>query len=88
MKRIFENTWPARRARKRSGSASSSLNTTTASAPMAPFLVAPKESTSTPRRQVASAGAQPSAAIALAKRAPSMCTRRPYSRAIPISASS
>ena len=81
MKRILENTWPARRARKRNGSASSSVNTTTASAPIAPFLVAPNDSTSTPRRQVTSAGRQPSAAMALAKRAPSMCTRRPYARA-------
>ena len=49
----------------------------TASAAMAPFLVAPNDSTSTPARHVASAGEQPSEATALAKRAPSMCTAKP-----------
>jgi hypothetical protein len=44
-------------------------------------LVPPKHSTSTPAFQVISAGATPSEATALAKRAPSMCTRRPCSRA-------
>ena len=48
----------------------------------------PNDSTSTPRRQVTSAGRQPSAAMALAKRAPSMCTRMPYARATPMSSSS
>ena len=43
----------------------------------APALVAPKESTSTPHFQVASAGEQPRCAMALAKRAPSMCSFRP-----------
>ncbi len=45
---------------------------TTASAPMAPFLVAPKESTSTPDCQVTSAAVAPRFASALAKRAPSI----------------
>ena len=58
--------------------ASAGSNTTTASALIAPFLVAPSDSTSTPARQVSSAGVQPSAATALANRAPSMCTRRPW----------
>ena len=58
--------------------ASASSNTTTASALIAPFLVAPSDSTSTPARQVSSAGVQPRAATALAKRAPSMCTCRPW----------
>ena len=47
---------------------------TTASAPSAPFLVAPSDSTSTPHFQVASAGVHRKCARALAKRAPSMCT--------------
>ncbi len=37
-----------------------------------PFLVPPKQSTSTPACQVISLGATPSEATALAKRAPSM----------------
>ena len=57
--------------------ASSGSKNTTASAASAPFLVAPKESTSTPLRQVMSAGVQPRPASALAKRAPSMCSFMP-----------
>src|SRR6266567_3021927 len=60
--------------------ARSRLKNTTASAVSAPFLVAPKESTSTPAFQVASAGVQPSRATALARRAPSMCTHRRRAR--------
>ena len=47
---------------------------------MAPFLVAPKDMTSTPDFQVSSAGEQPSPASALAKRAPSMCSFMPRGR--------
>jgi hypothetical protein len=61
--------------------ASSRLKNTTASAVSAPFLVAPKESTSTPAFQVASAGVPPRRATALARRAPSMCTHRRRARA-------
>ena len=57
-------------------SASARSKNTTASAASAPFLVAPKERTSTPAFQLASAGVQPSRATALAKRAPSMWTHR------------
>ena len=46
-----------------------------------PFLVPPKQRTSTPARQVMSAGCTPSAATALAKRAPSICTFRSCCRA-------
>ena len=52
---------------------------------MQPFLVPPNESMSTPAFQVISAGDTPSAATALAKRAPSMCTARPF--CLPIAAS-
>jgi hypothetical protein len=51
---------------------------TTASAARAPFLVAPRLSTSTPAFHESSAGAQPTKDSALAKRAPSMCSFRPW----------
>ena len=51
-----------------------------------PFLVPPKHSRSTPAFQVMSAGEQFSDAQALAKRAPSMCSRRPSSRQVADSA--
>ena len=51
-----------------------------ASTPIAPFLVAPKERMSTPAFHVISAGRAPSAATALAKREPSMCSFRPAAR--------
>jgi hypothetical protein len=57
------------------------LKNTTASAVSAPFLVAPKESRSTPAFHVASAGVQPRRATALARRAPSMCIHRRRARA-------
>lgn len=44
-----------------------------------PFLVPPKQSTSTPAFQLSSAGEQPRKAQALEKRAPSMCRCRPSS---------
>jgi hypothetical protein len=46
-------------------------NSTTASTPMQPFLVPPKLTASIPAFHVISAGVHPSAAQALAKRAPS-----------------
>ena len=63
---IFEFLGDAMRSKK-----------TTASAASAPALVAPNESTSTPHFQVASAGEQSRLAMALAKRAPSMCSFMP-----------
>ena len=59
---------------RQAASASSVRNSTIASAAMAPPLVAPNESMSTPARQVTSAGAQSNAATALANRAPSIWT--------------
>ena len=50
----------------------------TTSAPIAPFLVAPRLSTSTPAFQDSSAGEQPTKDSALAKRAPSMCSLSPW----------
>ena len=47
-----------------------------------PFLVPPKQSTSTPAFQVISAGLHPRLAQALAKRAPSMCRLRPSTRQV------
>ncbi len=47
-----------------------------------PFFVPPKHNTSTPTRQVMSAGWQPRLAQALAKREPSMCRRSPSSRQV------
>src|SRR6516162_1367445 len=58
----------------------------TASAARAPPLVAPSDSTSTPLRQVISAGVALSRTSALAKRAPSMCTASDRCRAICASA--
>ena len=55
-------------------------NSTMASAPSAPFLVAPKDSAVTPAFQVISAGLQSRLTSALAKRAPSMCSGSPASR--------
>ncbi len=52
----------------------------TTSAPSAPFLVAPRLSTSTPAFHESSAGEQPTNDSALAKRAPSMCSFRPWRR--------
>ena len=83
-KRIFDQTWPARRSWTASPSANSGLNTTIASHKAPPFLVAPNERMSTPERQLISAGLHESRASALAKRAPSMCSLSP--RALPISA--
>ena len=77
----FDNTCPPRFMRNGISRASSASNTTTASALIAPFLVAPSDSTSTPQRQVRSAGEHSRAATAFANRAPSMCTRRPWRRA-------
>ena len=53
---------------------------------MAPFLVAPKESTFTPAFQVISAGVQPRCTSALAKRAPSMCSGSRWALAAALSA--
>jgi hypothetical protein len=52
-------------------------NRITASAASAPFLVAPRHSTSTPAFQLISAGLAPRRAQALAKRVPSICTGSP-----------
>ena len=64
----------------------SGLEKTTASVVFMPFLVPPKHRTSTPARQVKSAGETLSraaiAAAALAKRAPSMWTARPWAWAV------
>ncbi len=57
-------------------------NETIASVLKTPFLVAPSVSTSMPALHVRSAGAQPSAASALASRAPSRWARSPRSRAM------
>ena len=62
-----------------------SSKATIASALSAPFLVAPSDSTSTPARQVTSAGAQPREATAFASRAPSRWVRSPNSRTIAVS---
>ena len=59
---------------------------TTASAAIAPPLVAPNDSTSTPAFQVASAGETFMRASALPKRAPSICTAMPCACAISASA--
>jgi hypothetical protein len=53
---------------------------------MRPFLVPPKLTASTPAFQVISAGVQPSAASALAKRAPSRWTFEPNSRETAVTA--
>ena len=74
-KRIFEASCPACLRRRANSSASSRSKNRIASPTGKPFLVPPRHSTSTPARQLMSAGAQPSDATALAKRAPSMCTR-------------
>ncbi len=78
-------TWPDRLVRYTSSSAIRSSNATIASALIAPFLVAPRVSTSMPARQVRSAGAQPRAATAFAIRAPSRWARSPCSRPIAVS---
>jgi len=72
--------------RRANSSASAWSKNTTASQKGIPFLVPPRDSTSTPARHVSSAGAQPTDATAFAKRAPSMCTCMPRSCAIPASA--
>ena len=61
--------------RNRKSAAGPGRRKTTASAPIPPFLVAPKDSTSTPA--TASARPTPSPAAAFASRAPSRCTARP-----------
>ena len=66
--------------------ASSRSKNTTASAAIAPPLVAPNDSTSTPDFQVISAGLAFIRTSALAKRAPSMCTFMPCACAILASA--
>ena len=76
--RCLDMRCPDRLRRSAKPAASSGSNRTTASAASAPFLVAPNESACTPARHVAAAGEQPSCAIALARRAPSMCRRRPW----------
>ena len=76
MKRIFDASWPACLTRQAKSSDSARSKNTTASPTGRPFFVPPKQSTSTPARQVMSLGWQPSVATALAKRAPSMCTLR------------
>src|SRR5699024_7554537 len=53
--------------------------TTTASAPSAPFFVAPNETISTPSAVVAPCRSSPSAAAACARRAPSICKANPAS---------
>ena len=79
--RCLEKRCPARLRRSSNSQARAGSNRITASTPISPFLVPPKLSTSTPARQLSSAGVQPSAATALAKRAPSMCTGTPAARA-------
>ena len=78
MNQFLEKPCPARWRWKGASRAAALSKKTTASAAMQPFLVPPKESTSTPARQVRSAGAHFSAATALAKRAPSMWTPQPW----------
>ena len=51
---------------------------------MQPFLLAPKDSISTPAFQVTSAGWQSRLATALANRAPSMCVAMPSFFASPV----
>ena len=80
MNQFFEKPWPARCRMKPASRAWPGVKKTTASAAMHPFFVPPKDSTSTPAAG-RSAGATPSAATALAKRAPSMCSARARLRA-------
>ena len=54
------------------------LKTTTDSAIIMPFFVPPKDIISTPRSLVKERTSQPSATAALAMRAPSMCTNKPF----------
>src|SRR5580704_16217456 len=56
MKRCFDSRWPARLRRSPKNAARAGSNTTTASAAMAPPLVAPNDSTSMPDCQVICAG--------------------------------
>ncbi len=77
MNQALENPWPARCRAKPKSRQSAGLKNTTASAAMHPFLVPPKDSTSTPAFHVSSAGVTPSPATAPANRAPSMCSAMP-----------
>src|SRR3546814_16948061 len=74
--------WPPRFLSSRTPAPPLSPKKRIASAIIAPFLVKPKDSASTPARQVTSAGAQPRKATAFAKRAPAMCSFNPSARAL------
>ena len=78
-RRSASSTTPARRGaaapRARRRAPARTRRSRRTSAP--PFLVAPNDMMSTPERQLASAGLQPSRATALANRAPSICSLRP-----------
>ena len=87
--RILDARCPPRLRRYSKSRRNGASKNTTASAARAPALVAPKDKTSTPHFQVASAGVQPRFAMALAKRAPSMCSFMPRAwTSSPIAASS
>src|SRR5690606_37624515 len=75
-KRILDASCPACLQRYSKSSASARLKNRIASLTAMPFLVPPKQSTSTPAFQLSSAGDRSREAQALAKRAPSICRWR------------
>jgi hypothetical protein len=84
-KRPLDRRWPARFRKRGTISALAGSKKIRASAFMPPFLTKPNDMTSTPARQLRSAGSEPVNATALAKRAPSRWKPRPRRLAIALS---